>query len=434
VLRNFETKADIAESQDNNEQMQNVKYYSKSDDPVPYRFTAPADGKYALMVSSRLADSLAGPRQQYRVRITPDQPDYEIVAMPYSNEKPEAPTLSQGGQQALTVYAFRRDNFKGPITLSVDGLPAGVTCAPQTLGPGLRQTTLVLSAADDAAPWTGEIKIKGTASINGQPVTREARAGGIVWSVQPQQGIVPISRVERGTYIAVRDKPPYTVTASIDKPEVQQGTTAVVKVQLKRILADFKTPLTLQASAGELPQGFTVNNNQPLAIAPDKNEATLNVVIPANTPPGAYNIVLRATAQIPMDMPGKKGQKQPLNVVLPATAVTLMVLPKSLGTVVVNNNATAKIGMTTEYVVKVTRLYDFEGEYKIKVVLPADAKGVTVDEVVIPAGKDEVKLMLKVAPDAMPGNRANLTVVATAMWDGKLPITQEAKFNVNVVK
>ena len=38
--------------------------------------------------------------------------------------------------------------------------------------------------------------------------------------------------------------------------------------------------------------------------------------------------------------------------------------------------------------------------------LPADAKGVTVDEVVIPAGKDEVNLMLKVAPDAMPGNRA----------------------------
>ena len=50
------------------------------------------------------------------------------------------------------------------------------------------QTTLVVSAADNAAAGVSEIKIKGTASINGQPVVREARAGGIVWPLaQPQQ-------------------------------------------------------------------------------------------------------------------------------------------------------------------------------------------------------------------------------------------------------
>jgi hypothetical protein len=434
VLRNFDTKADIVESQDNNEPMNN-KFFARSDDPAPYRFTVPADGKYGLMVSSRLADSLAGPRQHYRVRITPDQPDFELVALPYSNVKPEAATLHQGGQQALTVFAWRRDGFKGEITLSVEGLPEGVTCPAQTIGNGLRQTTLVLNAADPAAAWTGEIKIKGTATIHGQKVTREARNGGIVWPVQPQQNIVVISRLERQMFLAVRDKPPFTVTASLDKPEVVQGTNAVVKVKLNRILADFKTPLTVVASAGELPQGFTVNNNQPMAITPDKTEATLNVVVPANAPPGAYNIVLRASAQIPMENPAKKGQKQPTNVVLPATPVTLTVLPKTLATVVLPApNATAKVGATTPYVVKVTRQFDYEGEFKVKVVLPPDVKGVTVDEVVIPAGKDEATLMLKVAPDAAPGNRANLTVVATAMYSGTVPIAQEAKFNVNVVK
>ncbi len=433
VLRNFDTKADIFEAQDSNEQM-NLKFFARSDDPLPYRFTAPADGKYALMVSSRLADSLAGPRQQYRVRITPDQPDFELVAMAYSNEKPEAATLHQGGQQALTVFAWRRDGFKGEIALSVEGLPEGVTCPPQTIGYGLKQTTLVLSATDAAAAWTGEIKIKGMAAIGGQKVTREVRAGGIVWPVQPQQNIVPISRVERQLCLAVRDKAPYTLTATIDKASVAQGDKAVVSVKLNRVLPEFKTPLTVVATVGELPQGFTVNNNQPITIAPDKTDATLNVVIPANTPPGAYNIVLRGTAQIPMENGGKKG-KQPTNVVLPATPVTITVLPKALATVVLANpNPTAKVGMTTEYVVKLTRQYDFDGEFKVKVVLPPDVKGVTVDEVVIPAGKDEAKLMLKVAPDAAPGNRANLTVVATAMYNGNVPVTQEAKFNVNVVK
>ena len=99
-----------------------------------------------------------------------------------------------------------------------------------------------------------------------------------------------------------------------------------------------------------------------------------------------------------------------------------------------NNNPTAKIGMTTEYAVKLTRLFDFDGEFKLKVVLPPDAKDVTIEEAVIPPGKDEVKLLLKIAPDALPGNRNNLTLVATALFNNNVPVTQEAKFNVNVVK
>jgi hypothetical protein len=202
---------------------------------------------------------------------------------------------------------------------------------------------------------------------------------------------------------------------------------------LTRLNPEFKSPLTILASPGDLPQGFTVNNNQPVTIAADKTDATLNVVVPGNIQPGTYNLVLRATAQIPMEGGGKKG-KQPTNVVLPATPVTLTVLPKSLATVALANmNPTAKIGMDTELVVKVTRQFDFDGEFKVTVTLPPDVKGVTINEVVIPAGKDEAKLLLKVAPDAQPGNRANLAVVATALFNN-VPIAQEVKFNVNVVK
>jgi hypothetical protein len=433
ALRNLDTKADIVESQDNPDLL-NIKFFARTDDPLVYRFAVPADGKYGLMVSSRLAGSLSGPRQQYRVRVTPDLPDFQLVAMPYSTAKPEAPMLPQGGQQALTVFAWRRDGFNGEIALSVEGLPPGVTCPPQALAPGMRATTLVLTAADSAAAWTGEIKVLGTATIKGQKVTREARPGGIVWPVQPQQNIATISRGERALFLAVRDKAPWTVAATLDKPSVVQGTNAAVAVKLTRIHPDFKTPLLVQATLGELPQGFTVNNNQPITIAPDKTDGTLNVVVPANAPPGQYNIVLRTSAQIPMEkMP--KGPKQPTNVVLPSTPVTLTVLPKALATVVLPNpNPTAKVGAETEVVVKVTRMYDFDGEFKVKVVLPPDAKGVTIDEVTIPAGQDEAKLKVKVAADAAPGNRANINVIATAMYNGTVPITQEAKLNVNVVK
>src|SRR5262249_50728725 len=77
--------------------------------------------------------------------------------------------------------------FNGPIALSVDGLPPGVTCPPQSIGPGQRAATLVVSAAPSAAPFTGEVKIKGTATIKGQPAVPEAPPGSITFPVPPQQ-------------------------------------------------------------------------------------------------------------------------------------------------------------------------------------------------------------------------------------------------------
>src|SRR5262249_22154621 len=63
VVRNAQTKQDIFESQPDNPpaEVVSTKFYARTDDPVPYRFTAPADGKYLLLVASRLGDSIAGP-------------------------------------------------------------------------------------------------------------------------------------------------------------------------------------------------------------------------------------------------------------------------------------------------------------------------------------------------------------------------------------
>jgi hypothetical protein len=84
-------------------------------------------------------------------------------------------------------------------------------------------------------------------------------------------------------------------------------------------------------------------------------------------------------------------------------------------------------------VVKVTRLFDFAGEFKVELVLPPNAQGVSAEPVTIPAGKDEAKLILKADAAAAPGARNDLVVKATGMID-KTVTTQEAKFNVTVVK
>src|SRR5205823_14759667 len=121
--------------------------FTRSDDPPPFRFVVPADGEYQLMVSSRHADVIAGPRHLYRIRIAPEQPDYHLVVMPPANSRPDSCQLPQAGSQYYTVFAWRTDGFAGPITLTAEGLPKGVTCPPQTLPPGQKQATLVASAA-----------------------------------------------------------------------------------------------------------------------------------------------------------------------------------------------------------------------------------------------------------------------------------------------
>jgi hypothetical protein len=431
VLRNPATKSDIVELDDSAEPV-NPRFFSRSRDPGAYRFVAPADGKFLLMLTSQTADVVAGPRQYYRVRIAPDLPDYQLIVMPPDNFRPDSCCLMQGGSQNYTVFAVRQDGWNGEVALTVEGLPKGVTCPLQTLGAGQRQTELVLSAAADAAPFTGELKVTGTATIKGQKVVREARPASITWPVQPQQNIPTISRLDRNVMLAVRDKAPYSLAATIDKPAVQQGDKATITVKLTRVWPEVKGPM--QVLAIDLPPNLTINNNQPVTIAPDKAEATLVVDAKAAAVPGTYNLVLRSQTQFPYNKDPKAPQKPPVNVVQPATPVTLTVLPKNLATVAVTvPNANVKAGGEIEVVAKLARLHEYAGEFKVELVLPPNLQGVSAEAVTIPAGKDEAKLILKAVADAAPGARNDLVVRATAAISG-VTTTQEAKFNVNVVK
>jgi hypothetical protein len=441
VLRNPATKSDIIEV-DENQDTFSLKFFARTDDPAVYRFTVPADGQYQLLVASRLGDTVADTRHLYRVRITPDHPDFRLVVLPPDYHRPDGSVIDQGGNLALTVLAWRQDGFNGDIALSAEGLPKGVTCVPQSLAAGLRHATLVLTAAADAPLGLAGIKIKGTATIKGQPVVREARPGTTTWAVQPQQNIPTISRLDRELLLAVRDKPPFTLTATIDKATLAQGDKATIDVKLARLAPDFKNPVTVAAyeqantQPPAVPQGLLLNNNQPLTIAADKTDGKFTVVVNANTPPGTYNLVLRGTAQVPFKKdPNQKQPPQPLNTVLPSTPVTVTVLPKDLATVTTAvSNGNPKVGTQTEVVVRLVRKFDYSGEFKAQLVVPPAAKGISADEVTIPEGATEAKLVIKVAADAAPGARNELIVRTTAMYGTTAVVQESPKFNINVVK
>jgi hypothetical protein len=321
--------------------------------------------------------------------------------------------------------------------VTVEGLPAGVTCPPQVVAPGMRQTSLVLSASPQAPVWTGAIKIKGTATINGQQVVHEARPANVTWPVPQPQGIPAVTRLERSLVLAVREKAPYQVTVVPEKTFAIQGTKVKLDLKAARLWPDFKAPVQIQAVEPdmEFPPNLIFNNNQPVTIAPDKKEAKAELDIQANVPPGVYNLTLRGTAQTPYNKDPMAKDKPNINLVLPTTPFTFTVLPRQVANLSVNNaNPALKVGQQTEVVVQVARLNDFAGEFKVQLVLPANMKGLAADMVTIPPGKNDIKLILKAPADAAPGNRAGLIVRASATVHPQVVLTQDVPINVNVVK
>ncbi len=448
-LRLPKATTDAVEKDDNPETLSNTQFYTRTTDPDPILFTAVEDGKYFIQVTSKEAGYQYGPRVPYRLKITRRVPDFRLVAMPASNFAPDVTVLRADGNNYLEIYAFRQDDFLGPIALTVEGLPAGVTCAPQVIAPGQKSAGLVLSAATTAANFTGPITIKGTATIAGKPVVHEARAATISWAMQPGQNLPASTRLDASMMLAVRDKAMFKVTAEPenavikmgDKPRqpmfITQGEKLTVPFKIVRTSPDAKVPITLQqVSTTQNPQQMplTVNNGQPVAaIAADKTDGTFVIDAKTTAVPGLYTIVMKATAQIQYEREGTKGKK-PATVEQSATPITIRVVPVSLGKVTAAPVGNLKGGLTSDVVVKVTRENGYEGEYKVKLVLPMGTKGITAADATIPAGQSEVKVTLTAAADAMAGPVQNIVAQVTGMHEGNLAITQEAKFNVTVEK
>ena len=136
-------------------------------------FTPPATGTYYVRVTDSRGTS--GPRQPYRLTVAPPLPDFELSVTP-SN-----PNVPRGGSIPVTVFAWRRDGFDGPITVTARALPTGLTATPGTILPGESRVSLALSAdASVSASAIAALDVVGEATIGGKTVEHAARADDLV--------------------------------------------------------------------------------------------------------------------------------------------------------------------------------------------------------------------------------------------------------------
>lgn len=131
-------------------------------------FTAPAAGTYYIRLTD--ARGTSGARHGYRLTVAPPEPDYELFVTPTN------PNVPRGGRVPVTVFAWRRDGFNGPIEVAFRDLPGGLTGTTGRILPGEASVALTLGADADAAALVAPLRVVGASTVNGRPVEREARA------------------------------------------------------------------------------------------------------------------------------------------------------------------------------------------------------------------------------------------------------------------
>lgn len=142
-------------------------------DDTSVKFVAPSDGTYRITLRDRYGTARGDASLVYRLILRPETPDFRVVAIPAAVTQPAqrqaAPsgiTLRRGDNYPIFVMALRRDGFTGPITISAEGLPPGVTCSEVTIGSTPSSGIMVFSTTEDAAAWAGTIKLNAKARID----------------------------------------------------------------------------------------------------------------------------------------------------------------------------------------------------------------------------------------------------------------------------
>jgi hypothetical protein len=211
-------------------------------------FTAPADGDFIVAAEHLLYWS--GPSETYRLTITSDMASFDLAL------GIDRFDVAPGGVVPVTVHATRKE-YQGPIELSLTGHPD--ISGKGTIEPGAAAATMYLHARPDAPAGPIVMAVRGSATIDGKTVVRYANLRSVVSQNLAGLPFPPHDLLTR-VGLAIIQKPPFSLTATLDEPEGSPG-----------------KPVGLTISALRSP-GFT----EEIALTP--------VALPANVAPALKNI------------------------------------------------------------------------------------------------------------------------------------------------
>lgn len=148
------------------------------------------------LVSVRDLTFAGGTGHWYRLKLEPAAAVRQDLSVRFI---PDAPRIHRGGSTAVWCEVKRTNGFKGDVTITPEGLPAGVMAPPVTLSE-TASGWFTLSASNDAALGTVPIRLKAMATVGTVPLTHDA---------QPEIA----GRTVREAYLTVLPPAPFNVEA-----------------------------------------------------------------------------------------------------------------------------------------------------------------------------------------------------------------------------
>jgi len=256
--KGVETATDLREVYDPDANIGGRVFNTDDRDPV-VRFEVPEDGNYRVLVRDLFNQSSRDhPALVYRLSIRKDTPDFRLVAMPDSPPPKQGdqfyihvtpPAIRRGESLPVNVYALRRDGFNGEINLAVEGLPAGLRAGAARIEAGRNSAQIIVTAEENAAAWTGPLKVVGKAKIGDVEVARQAGAAALRWDVGNWNEQPVLSRLAGSVTLSVigAETAPISFAPAENKLwETQENAKLAIPLKLTR-RAEFNANLKLKA-------------------------------------------------------------------------------------------------------------------------------------------------------------------------------------------
>lgn len=288
-------------------------------DPIVI-FTAPSDGTYRLRVRNLDTGSTIASTPTYLISIRDPEPDYRLVAMfPFphndpANTRPRGAQVMRGDSRTIRVLAFRKGGFGDAIEVTVEGLPEGVTCKPAMIAANQTEAQLTLIGAEQAAAWTGNLRVVGKSG----ELVRPAVMATVVWGRGDLRDTVS-TRLCTALPLAASDQvtSPVSIALGGEQPFVAKpGTNVSIPVKLTRREGG-GNPVVLRPR--NLPPGVTVAE---VTIPADQSEGAVEFKIAADAKLGNYTPWLLAETKVKFK-PVTAADAAEMTVFIPTNAANL---------------------------------------------------------------------------------------------------------------
>ena len=370
---------------------------------------APADGTFAVQLRDELG-SRGGDDFAYRLSVT------ELTSEAFELSLPaDSVTVDRGGETKLKIVVDRSSGWSGPIELSVEGLPEGVTVEGTTIAKNRNDTQIVFKAVDKSPLGLAELRIIGKAVDAESPIEAEA-----VFATDFGEPAID------GLALCVSVATPFKFYAPFETKYGARGSTFTRSYEIDR--GDFDGPIEIELADRQNRhlQGVT---GQKVIVPPGESSFDFTVALPPWMEVGRTSRTCLMASAFVED---EAGQQHRVSYSSEAQDDQIIVLvdPTRLSIETSQPAISISTSGTVELPFKVARGSGLTGPVTVQLTGPAHITGWQASITDVPANSGSGTLTLTISSDDAGPFNMPLTLQASMKDERGQPVTAECPVSI----